>query len=161
MQKLKEFAEKYKWYLRVFLYSTAFFIFINVATFSNKKDPELAVTFNKNLNIINHYCTKEQYRLPFMSSVTFGKMQIPGAIAYCEPKINGFKLVFDKRYWDTLSELNKTQLMFHEMAHCMFDEEHRDDPNHFMYYSMNEIDGLYLAMQVHQYLTNKCGAPRG
>jgi hypothetical protein len=137
------------------------FTFIKIASFSNKKDPELEKFFNKNLNIINHYCTKDQYRLPFMSSVTFGKMEIPGAIAYCEPKINGFKLVFDERYWNRLSNINKTQLMFHEMAHCMFNEDHRDDPNHFMYYSMNDIDALFLAMQVHQYLAVKCGVPRG
>jgi hypothetical protein len=88
-------------------------------------------------------------------------MGAQGAIAFCEPKINGFKLVFDERYWNALSDINKTQLMFHEMAHCMFNEDHYADPKHFMYFSMNDMDGLTLAIQVHQYLTFKCGAPRG
>ena len=119
------------------------------------------VYFNKNLNIINHYCEKDQYRNPFMTSVTFGKMKMTGAIAHCEPKANGFKLVFEKRYWDGLTDLNKTQLMMHEMAHCMFDENHYDDPTHFMYSFMNTIDGLSLAIQVHNYFTLKCGNKSG
>lgn len=119
------------------------------------------VYFNKNLNVIKHYCEKDQYRNPLMTSVTFGNMEMAGAIAYCEPKLNGFKLVFEHRYWNTLSELNKTQLMLHEMAHCMFDENHFDDPTHFMYPSMNSIDGLSLAIQVHNYLTFKCGNKNG
>lgn len=160
MQKFKEWLEKYKFYLRVFLYSLSFFIATKVFVFSRVKDPELLVYFNKNLNVINHYCTKKQYKYPFMTSVVFGKMEMIGAIAYCEPKLNGFRLAFDKRYWNNLSELNKTQLMLHEMAHCMFDEEHRDDPTHFMYASMNTIDGLSLAIQVHNYLTQKCGERR-
>lgn len=96
-----------------------------------------------------------------MTSVVFGKMYLPGAIAYCEYKVNGFKLVFDKPYWDSLSDLNKTQLMFHEMAHCMFDEEHWDDPQHFMSPVMNDMDALSLIIQVHNYLSLKCGSPNG
>lgn len=119
------------------------------------------VYFNKNLNVINHYCNKNQYKHPFMTSVVFGKMEETGAIAYCEPKVNGFKLIFDKKYWSNLSDLNKTQLMFHEMAHCMFNEEHWNDSGHFMYASMNTIDGLSLAFQVHHYLTLKCGEQNG
>lgn len=161
MQRLKEFLQEYKLYIRVFLYSLAFFIFTKITTLSTKKDPELEVFFNKNVNVINHYCTKERYRHPFFTSVVFGDMEITGAIAFCEPKVNGFKLVFDKKYWNRLSDINKTQLMFHEMAHCMFNEDHYADPNHFMYFSMNDMDGLTLAIQVHQYLSFKCGAPRG
>jgi len=161
VQRFKDFLSKYSFYIRVFLYSFILFIFVNISTFSNKKDPELEKYFNKNLNVINHYCAKDQYRLPFMTSVVFGEMGIPGAIAFCEPKINGFKLTFDAKYWNRLSEINKTQLMFHEMAHCMFNEDHNPDPNHFMYFSMNNAEGLTLAIQVHQYLTFKCGEPRG
>lgn len=160
MQKFKEWLEKHGFYLRVFLYSLSFFIAIKVFVFSREKDPELMIYFNKNLNIINHYCTKEQYKYPFMTSVVFDKMEIAGAIAYCDVKLNGFKLAFDRHYWDNLSDLNKTQLMLHEMAHCMFDEEHRNDPAHFMYPAMNEIDGLSLAIQIHGYFTQKCGERR-
>ena len=157
MQRFRTFAYKYRNYIRVFVYSFIVFTAIDLMTFSRKKDPELLKYFNKNLNLIKTYCTDAQFYYPYMTSVTFEKIKLPGVVGYCNIKANGFRLVFDKPYWDNLSELTKTQLMLHEMAHCMFDQEHVDDPNNFMYPEMNHIDGLSLAIQVHQYLSFKCG----
>lgn len=156
-----KFLEPYKVYIRVFLATLIVFLSLQIGTFTREKDPELMVYFNKGLGVINAYCKEDQYYYPFMTSVTFGKMPISYTVAFCSTRINGFKLVFDKKYWDGLSNVDKTQLMYHEMIHCMFNENHSEDPTHFMYFEMREITSLSLAMQLHSYLTNKCGEPNG
>ena len=156
MQKFKDLVCEYRNVIRVFFYSFVIFTAAKSVMFSKSQNPNLMIYFNKNLNLIAQYCEKDQYYYPFMTSVKFGKVPMESVVAFCDIKTNGFKLVFDKKYWDNLSELNKTQLMMHEMVHCMFNENHIDDPKHFMYPEMNDLDGLSLAIQVHEYLTSKC-----
>jgi hypothetical protein len=146
----------------MFLVSLILVVIAKIGTFTREKDPELMVYFNRNLKVIQAYCKEDQYYYPFMSGIIFGKMPSKYTVAYCAPRVNGFKLVFDKEYWESLDDLDKAQLMYHEMAHCMFDEPHNEtDPTHFMYPEMLQIDGFNLAIQVHYFLENKCGESNG
>lgn len=156
LKRVLDFLYPYRNYIRL----TFLLIVVTTAadgfTFSVKKDPELLKVFNKNMGIISNYCDKSKYSLPKIHSITFGKMTEPEVVAYCSIKTNGFKLVFDKTFWDSLDNVGRTQLMFHEMAHCMFREEHSSDPTHFMYPSMIPIDPLSLSIQLHYYLSRRC-----
>lgn len=132
----------------------------NILTFSIKRDKVLLEVFNRNLNLIGQFCKKGEYRYPFFTSITFGNMPDGDVVAYCHRKANGFSLVFDKRYWGILSEVDRNQLMMHEMAHCMFNERHSTNPKHFMSASMNELTEQELNVQVYDFLNKKCGGEK-
>lgn len=150
------------WYIRNRRYIALLLIFqvavwaMQVFTFTKEKDPRLMKYFNDNLKIITTFCNESQYYLPPMHAVYFGKMYATAAIAYCDIRFNGFKLIFDEEYWNELPEIDRQQLMFHEMAHCMLDAEHTPDVNHFMSPEMAHIEETVLKMQIMKFLTDKC-----
>ena len=156
LKQLFNFILRYEKYIRV----ASLIVVITAASdsfvLSTKKDPDLLRVFNKNLEIITNYCDKTSYYLPKVFSIKFDKIRESEVVAYCSIKPNGFKLVFEESFWNSLDNVAKTQLMFHEMAHCMFKEEHNPDPSHFMYASMNSIDPLTLSIQLHDYLSRRC-----
>jgi len=53
-------------------------------------------------------------------------------IGLCEPSWNGYVIHIDKDFWDNSSESAHTQLIFHEMSHCVAFREHVKDESHYM-----------------------------
>lgn len=47
-------------------------------------------------------------------------------------------VVVNREEWDTYNELEKLELMFHELSHDILNAEHVDDVNHLMYHDWDE-----------------------
>lgn len=119
------------------------------------KDPVLEKEYEKVLTIVKTHCSPDQYYLPRNVTVEFTKLY--EEIAYCQIRMSGFKLVFDKRYWLTyLNEIDRTQLMMHELTHCLFKQKHLEDPRHFMAEFFVSIPEKELNRQFNDYLQTRC-----
>jgi len=60
---------------------------------------------------------------------------------YCRPGPNSVKL--NIRTWHLLTEPQREQLVFHELAHCLLDQEHDDDDLNIMNTAGFIEDDLY------------------
>lgn len=121
------------------------------------RNKELTVAFEQSHEIVKQHCEKTQYNAPnFFTTIKFGLLK--EEIAYCQRKLNGFVIVFDKLYWDfVLSESDKKQVMMHEIVHCFFKQEHVEDPKHFMAPYFEPMTDSVFDKQVESYLKAKCG----
>lgn len=147
--------EIFIWLFRVSYTTVIFYYLSNIYVLFPFIDSKLEPYFDQNLEEVQSYCDPSQYHLPFMRSVQFGRTE-GDVIAYCEYKRNGYVLVFNRGFWDTLTEVNKKQLMMHEMVHCLFRQEHFTTPFHFMYYQFVSIPENILNSQTAEYLFRKC-----
>lgn len=61
-------------------------------------------------------------------------------IGVCMFRFNGYKIYINKNWWDnTAIEQDRRQLMYHELAHCVIDKMHVNDPNNYMYPSIQPL----------------------
>lgn len=143
-------------FFRVFLLSLLLFQINAAFILFPSKQPDLEKEYEKVLTIVKLHCEPNQYYLPQNVALEFNKLY--EEIAYCQIRLNGFKLVFDKRYWDEYTlPVDKTQLMMHELTHCLFRQEHVADPKHFMAPFFISIPENILYAQFDQFLRNRCG----
>lgn len=119
------------------------------------KDKTLEKEYEKVLTIVKTHCSPDQYYLPPNVTVEFDKLY--EEIAYCQIRLSGFKLVFDKSYWtNNLNEIDRTQIMMHEMTHCLFRQKHVEDPRHYMAEFFVSIPQEELDRQFSNYLQTRC-----
>lgn len=143
--------------LRAVLYIVAIFEIFYLFLLFPKRDPELMLEFNGVKQLIDQYCKPDQYYFPMpFISVKFDNLSTE-ELAFCRKQLNGYSLVFDKKYWYImLSHADRRQLMAHEMMHCLFGQPHVDNEKHFMapyFYSLSEEE---LQTQLVDYLNLKC-----
>jgi hypothetical protein len=75
---------------------------------------------------------------------SFGPTERPEEVAYCFLRdYETPEIVFDRAYWNSFTDLQREQVMFHELGHCIFKRLHRDDkrpnsraPASVMYHKM-------------------------
>ena len=115
---------------------------------SSGVDPEIKPYWDKEVAVLEDMCGKK-IEMPSKVYVDFGDTE--GAIGYCQPFLNGFKIILSKPYWDkVLDRVGKRQLLLHEMMHCIFKEKHNTlDPTSFMYPEYTEIKEEALMAQVY------------
>jgi len=141
---------------RVFIFVALFFQLDNLFILFPDKESDLLPEYNKIMTIVQSHCAPDQYHLPSTVGLEFKKLK--EEIAYCQIRLNGFKLVFDKRYWDEYATpIDRTQIMMHELTHCLFYQEHTSDPKHFMAPLFIVIPENELYVQFNQYLREQCG----
>jgi hypothetical protein len=153
---LKGRRQRMKIILRVLLLATLLYQINMTFILFPRKNVKLNLEFEKVMEIVKKHCEPSQYYLPQSITIEFDRLY--EEVAYCQRRINGFKLVFDERYWNNmLAPIDRTQLMIHEMTHCLFKQDHVSDPKHFMapfFYSIPE-DVLYV--QFDEFLRGRCG----
>lgn len=154
---LKELLKKLEAPIRLVLWSLIVYhlnILFILVPYRNK---ELNEVFQQSHQIVKQHCDKSQYNEPnFFTSIAFANLK--EEIAYCQRKFNGFVIVFDKAYWNfVLSPSDKKQVMMHEAVHCFFNQEHVDDPRHFMAPYFEPMTDAVFDKQVEDYLKTKCG----
>ena len=111
--------------------------------------------YEKVLKLVKTHCSVGQYHLPPNVTVEFDKLY--EEIAYCQIRLSGFKLGFDKSYWtNNLNEVDRTQIMMHEMTHCLFRQKHVEDPRHYMAEFFVSIPQEELDRQFSNYLQTRC-----
>lgn len=115
----------------------------------------LVEEYDRVIETVRKRCKPEQYYLPDSVSLEFG--QLKEEIAYCQTRLNGFKLVFDKKYWNEYAQpIDRTQLMMHEVVHCIFNQDHVNDSRHFMSPFFIVIPKDVLYKQFDEYLRARC-----
>lgn len=73
------------------------------------------------------YSLSEIEIVPDMDSYNGGDLTLAQPLAYCTPHNNEIKL--NDLYWDSMNEVAKEQVLFHELGHCMLHRVHREDAN--------------------------------
>lgn len=154
---LKELLKKVESLARVVLWSMVVYQLSLVFILVPYRNTELTNAFNAQLEVVKQHCDKSQYNAPnLFTTIKFGHLK--EEIAYCQRKLNGFVIVFDRLYWDfILSESDKKQVMMHEAVHCLFKQEHVEDARHFMAPYFEPMTDAVFEKQVHEYLKAKCG----
>lgn len=65
--------------------------------------------------------------------------KLPDSLAICAVSKSGDKkIIINTDYWKSASDTKRVYILFHEIGHCDFDMDHTDDPDHFMYYGVDE-----------------------
>lgn len=49
-----------------------------------------------------------------------------GTVGWCKPFLWPQQIMLDTLYWEDATELEKEQLIFHELGHCVLGREHND-----------------------------------
>jgi hypothetical protein len=118
-------------------------------------DPELQPYVSKFMDKVNSHCREDQYFYP-NHQVIFGDLS-NNTIGICMPFPFKFTIIIDKEYWVKMKDEDKYQLVSHELCHCLFNEKHSEDENHYMYYKHNDITLENIDKQIDEYLEKKCG----
>lgn len=119
-------------------------------------DKEIKPYLQDYLAFVDHYCYQHEMNLPPTRVIRFDKLDTQNEIAYCSLSPIRFEIVFDREYWNFLSDEDKYQLAFHEFTHCYFGQEHIDYRFHFMFPSMTKIKKEKVDQQLANILTEKC-----
>jgi hypothetical protein len=138
----------------LFLFLTTLQVFFYF-DFYSKKEPELMSYYDNNMSVVKSYCEKSQYRNPLLITVKFEDTD-EHELAHCQRKLNSFRIIVNKDYWNSFDENKRTQLMMHEMVHCLFNLDHVDDDTHFMSPYMGDIPQETYEQQVKELLLIMC-----
>lgn len=50
-----------------------------------------------------------------------------GTVGWCKPLMRPLEIMIDSGYWEDITELEKEQLVFHELGHCILDADHVEE----------------------------------
>jgi hypothetical protein len=94
--------------------------------------------------------------MPMMFADTAKMCHSSRAIGCCVRSGNIAYLAVDKSWWDNQDDHNRKMVLWHEMTHCIYDEDHVNNPNHYMYPSVTRVNEIDLYIQVAQYAKKNC-----
>jgi hypothetical protein len=125
-------------------------------------DPELKPYEDWFFSMVDNSCSKRQYvsRDNYILEFTPGYSD-PWRAGQCVawPLTSKRHITVNRHWWDMMSEIDKKQLIAHELTHCFFNEGHSADPNHFMYYQLNFFyDMESMEEQVNDFIKGRCNA---
>ncbi len=73
-----------------------------------------------------------------------------GTVGWCKPSLKPLEIMIDEDYWDTSTPLEREQLMFHELGHCILGADHDDSVD-----ENNEPTSLMNSYVVHDKIYSK------
>lgn len=94
-----------------------------------KKDQGGGREFNTTNPIFKEYIGRfENSYGSKISDIPLNLKTLPSGIAgYCIEYSSGTKeIVFDSTYWSGITDLEKEELVFHELGHCQLNKDHKD-----------------------------------
>lgn len=83
--------------------------------------------------LLNYHCPKfiptKNYAI-----VLEDKLDKDTWVGVCNHKMNGYSIQILKPFWDKADVIERRQLMYHELSHCILDRDHEEKlPGHYMY----------------------------
>ncbi len=123
--------------------------------FSTKKvDDQLKPYVDEALVIGNEVCpsrieSHSSYEIQFNDDD-------PEVAAYCQKRYFRFYIYVNKKHWNKYTEDDRYNLIFHEAGHCIFDLNHSDNPNNYMYYAMVDIPKPIVIEQAKRDMRKHC-----
>lgn len=63
----------------------------------------------------------------------------PGVVGYCHIAESPRRISINPAYWDSFTDAQKKQTLYHELGHCELNRKHVQDPNSIMFpYTYND-----------------------
>jgi len=139
----------------LFRYALCFILvfYLFAPTSYNNKDLE---PYKDNIiNIIKEHCNENQYYHPKKQFLYFEKL-IEDRVGECFITPLFYTIRIDPIFWKYASELERFQLVGHEVFHCALLINHSDKIDNFMYYSMNTLSKETIIHQMEEYMKYRC-----
>lgn len=89
-------------------------------------------------------------------SIGFGDTDSDGTIGYCAPLLNGYQIVIDKDFWNRASLEDRSNLMYHELTHCVLGVQHSSDEKNYMYPVIHHMTFNEVYSQADKYMKDYC-----
>lgn len=110
---------------------------VSIMTFDVYQDPEFAPYVEEFVELTNNKLITQKIKYIDMEFVDMKDEMVDGKVeaapaAVCHSTVYsstekiGKKITFNKNYWNTYSERQKTALVFHELGHCILGKLHND-----------------------------------
>lgn len=132
-----------------------FFIFSYYIPYSETSiEEDVRPYYNEYVSLRDFYCNDKQYFEPKFQ-IVYNELY-GDVIGLCQVRPNSFKISIRKSYWDKMIEVDKLNLLAHELTHCWFSEPHTKDPSNFMAEYQIHIPKDELYKQFKTYLKTKC-----
>ena len=111
-------------------------------------DTDLQPYFDSYMSAVTTICKENQYYQPRRIIIKFDKLTRP-TIGRCSSGLMDYTIQGDREYWKSANEEDRAELMFHELAHCVIDQDHSEDMLNYMSpEKMYDIDMHTLVKQV-------------
>ena len=107
------------------------------------------------MNMVKARCNEDQYEQPVRLFMDFDDLG-DSVIGYCEVRIFSYYIKIDRRFWAESDEVEREQLIFHEMAHCIIDKDHVNDVSNYMFFSTLPRDRQTIRHQVIRDIEDHC-----
>lgn len=119
-------------------------------------DNEIEPYYSEYMNIVQAYCKPDQYFNPWQMSIQFAELE-NNIIAQCQSNnISKYNIIYNTNYWKKQNHIQKKATIFHELQHCVFNEDHSENPDDFMYAYETVISDSVLNEQLIEHLKNQC-----
>lgn len=152
--------KKFAFYARLFSLTLVFSLFLNVAcsTFpKNYTDKEFNPYIEEFYSTIQGSCDEGDIFKPRRTSITFASLK-GDVLGQCIRSPFYWKIEINKNSWGNLNSIEKRMLLFHELTHCVFKEDHvKNQKNHYMNEILYEIPVDDLFFQFAQIIDKHCG----
>lgn len=145
---------------RVIFYTSLLYYVLVVKTifiFDYKKvDVELMPYIDEYKNLLTKFCPSGNYNKSEYYSIYFVNEMEEDNIGICYKKINGYTIEINKKWWKDTDFQSHRQLIYHEMAHCLIDKLHVNEPNNYMNPYFYILPDDLLQDQVALDIYNRC-----
>lgn len=119
--------------------------------------PELIEYYKNFMDVVKTECPKiEPPRQLILEVGVLGDENI-GVCYYYTVKRN---IVVDKFYWETATEQQRKQLMYHELSHCVLNKDHVQSEADYMNPYATDISDEELIRQVKENAVSFCNEQR-
>lgn len=117
---------------------------------------DLRPYYNQYMFFTENVCKEDQYWKPYRMVVLLGKLQTPvvGQCSYRYPF--EFIVTIDEKYFNGATEVERLEVMAHELRHCFFRAEHSDYPFNYMYSELPDLSKSELEAQIFKDLQTSC-----
>lgn len=122
-------------------------------------DPELQGYVNEYYTLLGQYCPNKKYNITkhYHIYLTKNVGYEADTIGMCSRLILGFDVQINRAFWNKASLIDRRQLIYHELAHCLIFKPHVNDKFNYMYPYQLEISPDELMYQVVQDIESYCG----
>jgi hypothetical protein len=120
-------------------------------------DNRLEISYNRVMNLIEKDCKNVMDYFPQKYYInTFKASKNTKYIGICRKNIHIFEVSIDVDFLDYSSEEDLDNLMAHELLHCIFNQDHVDEPNNLMNSQFQYRLQPSLEEQISKFTKQKC-----
>jgi hypothetical protein len=119
-------------------------------------DEELKPYVTEYMGLLNKYCKSGNYNKSDRYVIFLQNFNDGRTMGLCERKWNGYSVQIDNTIFNNSAEKYRKQLLFHELSHCLINQEHSPDPNNYMNAVFPYLDANLVMKQTIDNIKNHC-----